>query len=253
MMMTRSPSASVYSLYSEMRADIRTVEEGLATDRRQAQQLIMAGAILADGRPVPHAAIEVASDARLQLRPRSRYVSRGGEKLEHALTAFSLKVNGGVFADVGASTGGFTDCLLQHDATRVYAIDAGRGQLADRLRKDRRVISLERTNARYLDRLPEMIDGVVMDVSFISPTVLIPNALRWLSPQRVASGDKSGGWLLVLLKPQFELEPRHAPRGVVNEPQAHALAIARFLHWCLEHSLRLAASWLAIAWRQRQP
>ena len=230
MMMGRSPAASVCSVAFEMRADLRALQEGLAADLQQAQRLIMAGAVVADGRPVPHPASEVASGAELHLRAAPRYVSRGGEKLERALTSFGLSVEGEVVADVGASTGGFTDCLLQHGARRVYAVDVGRGQLAERLRKDERVISLERTNVRYLERLPEDVAGVVMDVSFISLTALIPKALGWLSP---------GGWLLPLLKPQFELEPRYAPRGVVREPRYQVLAIARFLRWCLDHGLRL--------------
>jgi 23S rRNA (cytidine1920-2'-O)/16S rRNA (cytidine1409-2'-O)-methyltransferase len=222
-----------------MRADQRVLQEGLAADLQQAQRLIMAAAILADGRPIPHPASEVGSKAELTLRASPRYVSRGGEKLEHALRELGLHVAGKVIADVGASTGGFTDCLLQHGATRVYAIDAGRGQLAEKLRRDERVRSLEQTNARFLHELPEPVGAVVMDVSFISATVLIPNALRWLAdhPSGEISHDQ---WLLVLLKPQFELEPREAPRGVVKDSKMHALAIARFLRWALEQPLRLS-------------
>ncbi len=213
-----------------MRADLRLVEQGLAPDLQQARRVILAGAVLAEGGSVPHPASLVARQAQLQLRPRPRYVSRGGEKLAHALAAFGLSVNGSVLADVGASTGGFTDCLLQQGASRVYAIDAGRGQLAERLRSDQRVISLERTNARHLEALPEPVDGATMDVSFISATAVVPTALRWLRPD---------GWLVVLLKPQFELEPRHAPGGVVTQPALHALALGRFLRWCLQRRLRL--------------
>ena len=213
-----------------MRADLRLVEQGLAPDLQQAQRVIMAGAVLAEGSPVPHPASQVAREAQLQLRPQPRYVGRGGEKLAHALATFSLPVNDGIFADIGAFTGGFTDCLLQHGASRVYAIDAGRGQLAERLRSDERVVSLERTNARHIESLPEPVDGVVMDVAFISVTATIPNALRWLRPD---------GWLLVLLKPQFELELRLAPGGVVTQPAHHALALGRFLRWCLQRRLRL--------------
>ena len=213
-----------------MRADLRLVEQGLVPDLQQAQRVIMAGAVLAEGSPVPHPASQVAREAQLQLRPQPRYVGRGGEKLAHALQRLGLPIKGSVFADVGASTGGFTDCLLQHGASRVYAIDAGRGQLAERLRSDERVVSLERTNARHIESLPEPVDGVVMDVAFISVTATIPNALRWLRPD---------GWLLVLLKPQFELELRLAPGGVVTQPAHHALALGRFLRWCLQRRLRL--------------
>lgn len=142
-----------------------------------------------------------------------RYVSRGGEKLAHALEAFSLDVEGKVAADLGASTGGFTDCLLQAGATRVYAVDVGYGQLHERIRQDDRVVVLERTNARTLDSLPEKVSVVVIDVSFISLRLILPVAARLLQP---------GGVCVPLIKPQFEAGKREVGRGgVVRDPDVH--------------------------------
>jgi 23S rRNA (cytidine1920-2'-O)/16S rRNA (cytidine1409-2'-O)-methyltransferase len=153
------------------------------------------------------------------------YVSRGGEKLAGALDAFRLAVTDLVCLDVGASTGGFTDCLLQRGASRVYALDVGRGQLAESLRADTRVISLERTHARRLDPsdpqaigLPEPIDLAVIDVSFISVTRILPGVVRQLGP---------GGRIVCLVKPQFESEPRDVPKGVVRDPAVRTRAIER--------------------------
>ena len=153
------------------------------------------------------------------------FVSRGGEKLAGALDAFGLRVTGMVCLDVGASTGGFTDCLLQRGASRVYALDVGRGQLAESLRADPRVISMERTHARRLDpadpeaiHLPELIDLAVIDVSFISVTRILAGVVRTLRP---------GGRIVSLVKPQFESEPRDVPKGVVRDPAVRARAIER--------------------------
>src|SRR5207245_2721012 len=142
-----------------------------------------------DERPAPKAGVLVADDAALAVDRGSRYVSRGGEKLEHALAAFGLDVGGLVAADIGASTGGFTDCLLQHGATRVYAIDVGRGQLDYRLRSDRRVVSLEGVNAREMEALPEPLDMATIDVSFISLRLLLPVVARLLAPPAPPPSD----------------------------------------------------------------
>lgn len=214
----------------KQRADLLLVQAGLAESRERAKTLIEAGLVLADGQPVSAPSALLHSNAVLELRAGPRYVSRGGEKLEHALQRWKLPVRGTIVADVGASTGGFTDCLLQHGAERVYAIDVGYGQLHPKLRSDPRVVVMERTNARYLERLPEQVHGATMDLSFISATKVLPMVARWLLP---------GGWIVLLLKPQFELEPRYVRKGVVRDPQLHALAIGRFLRWATEHRFRL--------------
>jgi 23S rRNA (cytidine1920-2'-O)/16S rRNA (cytidine1409-2'-O)-methyltransferase len=156
---------------------------------------------------------QVATNVEITLQARPRFVSRGGEKLEAVLARFGLDVTGAVAADVGASTGGFTDCLLQHGARRVYAIDVGYGQLAWRLRNDPRVVVMERTNARYLENLPESVDLVTADVAFISLGLILPAAVRWLSPD---------GQVVALIKPQFEAGRREVGKGgVVRDPEVH--------------------------------
>ncbi len=198
----------------KVRADQLLVERGLAESRTQAQRLILAGQVWADGQPVPKPATRLAESAHLEVRQPPRYVSRGGEKLEAALRAFAVPVQGRVCADVGASTGGFTDCLLQHGAARVYAIDVGHGQLHWKLRQDPRVVVMEGVNARHLERLPELVDLVTMDVSFISTRLILPTVRAWLKPQ---------AQVLVLVKPQFEAGPREAARGkgVIRNPEVH--------------------------------
>ena len=171
----------------------------------------------------------------LELTTRAPYVSRGGEKLAGALDTFGVDPSGRVCLDVGASTGGFTDCLLARGASRVYALDVGRGQLADTLRSDPRVVSLERTHAARLDReardpvtLPERVALAVVDVSFISLT-------RVLGP--IASAIVPGGHIVALVKPQFELSPRDVPKGVVRDPDARAAAVARVRDHALDLGL----------------
>jgi len=155
------------------RLDVHLVELGLVESRARAQALIMAGEVSVNGQLADKSGMLVASDAVVELRARPRFVSRGGEKLQAALDAFSYNPAGKTAADVGASTGGFTDCLLQAGAARVYAIDVAYGILAQRIREDERVIVIERTNARYLTQLPEQVDLVVIDASFISLLSLI--------------------------------------------------------------------------------
>jgi 23S rRNA (cytidine1920-2'-O)/16S rRNA (cytidine1409-2'-O)-methyltransferase len=155
----------------------------------------------------------VAADARIELAERLPFVSRGGLKLAHALDAFGVDVAGETLADVGASTGGFTDCLLQRGARRVYAIDVGRGQLDWRLRQDPRVVVMERTHARDVERLPEVVDGAVADVSFISLRLVLPHVFSWQKP---------GAWTIALVKPQFEAGRAQVGRGgVVRDPMVH--------------------------------
>jgi 23S rRNA (cytidine1920-2'-O)/16S rRNA (cytidine1409-2'-O)-methyltransferase len=195
------------------RLDEALVERGLAESRSRARALIMAGDVLVNGATVTRAGSRVDERDELAVKRPPRFVSRGGEKLEHALAAFGVDVDGKVAADFGASTGGFTDCLLQRGVVRVYAIDVGYGQLAERLRKDPRVVVMDRQNARYLEALPEPVDVISIDVSFIGLRLVLPTALRLLKPD----GD-----IVALVKPQFEAGRREVGRGgVVRDAETH--------------------------------
>jgi 23S rRNA (cytidine1920-2'-O)/16S rRNA (cytidine1409-2'-O)-methyltransferase len=204
-----------------IRLDRLLVDRGLAPNRERAQRLVMAGAVLVDDRPVTKAGTTVAGDAVLRLRQAaSPYVSRGGEKLAGALDAFGIDVGGLVALDVGASTGGFTDCLLRRGARRVIALDVGYGQLAWSLRQDPRVTVVERVNARLLDptQLPETPDVATVDVSFISLTLVLPAVAAALP----------GGAILAMVKPQFEVGREQVGKGgVVRDPALRAAAVAK--------------------------
>lgn len=213
------------------RLDLLMVERGLAESRQQAQRLIMAGQVLVDDQPVdkPGTRVPIASSLRASSKP--AYVSRGGLKLEAALEAFGIDVQGQVAADVGASTGGFTDCLLQRGATRVYAIDVGYGQLAWKLQQDPRVVVIDRTNVRYLEALPEPVSLATVDVSFISLKLVLPAVLRWLAP---------GGQIVALIKPQFEAGPDNVGKGgVVRDPTVHQQVLADVTGWACSAGLAL--------------
>ncbi len=217
------------SMAEKKRLDILLVEKGLARSRARAQRLIMAGEVLVNGQVVDKPGTRVSPDANIEILARLPYVSRGGLKLEAALDAFRLTVEGMVAADVGASTGGFTDCLLQRGAARVYAIDVGYGQLAWQLRRDPRVVVMERTNARYLERLPEPVDVVVVDVSFISLELILPRAVDWL---------RADGQIVALIKPQFEAGPEQVSKGgVVKDVGVHAAVLRRIANWAIERGL----------------
>jgi 23S rRNA (cytidine1920-2'-O)/16S rRNA (cytidine1409-2'-O)-methyltransferase len=202
------------------RLDVLLVERGLFDTRSKAQAAIMAGQVLVDGEKVDKAGTPTAEDAALELESRCPYVSRGGLKLEAALDAFALDPKGRVCLDLGASTGGFTDCLLQRGAAKVYSVDVGTAQLDAKLKGDPRVVSREQTHARAL--LPEQFDPrpdlLVADVSFISLTQALPPALACLKKPWQAA---------VMVKPQFEVGPKLAPKGVVREPAARELAVER--------------------------
>jgi 23S rRNA (cytidine1920-2'-O)/16S rRNA (cytidine1409-2'-O)-methyltransferase len=203
------------------RLDVLLVERKLAESRAQAQRLIRAGLVSVECQAADKPGTRVAADAKIALQARPRFVSRGGEKLEAALGHFGLDVAGAVAADVGASTGGFTDCLLQRGASRVYAIDVGYGQLDWRLRNDDRVVVVERTNARYLESLPEPVDLVTADVSFISLELILPTAAGWLRPK---------GQVVALIKPQFEAGRREVGKGgVVRDPEVHRDVMQRII------------------------
>jgi 23S rRNA (cytidine1920-2'-O)/16S rRNA (cytidine1409-2'-O)-methyltransferase len=205
------------------------VERGLAASRSQAQALLLAGDVRVGSGDAARRDLRsghlVDRDVAIALAARPRFVSRGGEKLAGALDAFGVDPAGRACLDVGASTGGFTDCLLQRGARRVYALDVGRGQLADSLRADVRVVSMERTHAGRLDpsahdtlALPERVSLAVADVSFISLTRLLTGIVAQVTP---------GADLVPLVKPQFELSPREVPRGVVRDPGARRAAVDR--------------------------
>ena len=215
------------------RLDKILVEKGLAETRQKAQALIMAGKVWVEGKRVEKAGARVPISAEITIKGEALpYVSRGGLKLEGALKAFSFDPAGLVCADFGASTGGFTDCLLKHGAKKVYALDVGRGQLHWRLRQDRRVIVMEGINVRYLspEQLPEPVDLVTIDVSFISLTKVLPAAKKILKPK---------GHILALIKPQFEVGKGKVGRGgVVREPALHEEVIQKIRDFVI-HELKM--------------
>jgi 23S rRNA (cytidine1920-2'-O)/16S rRNA (cytidine1409-2'-O)-methyltransferase len=198
----------------KIRLDHLLVRRGLAESRSQAQALVLAGHVQVNGQPAYKPGSKVPANVQVTVRQRLPYVSRGGIKLEAALDAFHLSVAEAICADVGASTGGFTDCLLQRGAARVYAVDVGYGQLAWKLRQDERVVVMERTNARYLESLPEPVNIVTLDVSFISLKLLFPAVVGWVAPE---------AGIIALIKPQFEAEREQVgKRGVVRDPVVHS-------------------------------
>ncbi len=216
---------------AKRRADLLLAERGLAESREQAQALIMAGLVYTPAGPVAKPGTPLAADTSLEVRGRLPYVGRGGVKLAHALGRFDLDVAGLTALDVGASTGGFTDCLLQRGARRVYAVDVGHGQLSHKLRQDPRVAVMEKLNARYPFPLPESVDIVTVDVSFISLALVLPPALEHLKP---------GGLVVALVKPQFEAAPQDVGRGgVVKDPKIHAQVLGRMIIWAVEHKVRV--------------
>ncbi|MBW4435858.1 MAG: TlyA family RNA methyltransferase [Pleurocapsa minor GSE-CHR-MK-17-07R] len=201
----------------KIRLDILLHERGLAPSREKARAYIMAGEVNVDGRMVDKPGTRVADTADVVLKARAKFVSRGGDKLDAALDAFPVTVIDAICADVGASTGGFTDCLLQRGAGRVYAIDVGYGQLAYNIRQDPRVVVIERTNARHIEHLDEQPSLVVIDASFISLTLILPAVLKWVP----AAFD-----IVALIKPQFEAGREDVGKGgVVRDTGTHARVI----------------------------
>ena len=213
------------------RLDRLLVERGLCLDRDRATRQVMAGEVLVDGQAAvtPGALVDADSELRLRLRP--RYVSRGGLKLEAALSRFDVDLTGQVVADVGASTGGFTDCALQHGAEKVYSIDVASGVLAWSLRTDARVVVMERANAMHLERLPERVDVVTLDLSFTPLRLVLPQTSRWAKPK---------GETIALIKPQYEVESSHQlVGGVVVDPLERRQIVARLILWILAHGWRI--------------
>lgn len=207
----------------KIRLDQELVRRGLAKSREQAQRLILAGKILVNGKSITKPATSVWHDAEIVLVASERYVSRGGYKLEHALRSWQIPVKGCRCIDVGSSTGGFTDCLLQHGAAEVVAVDVGKGQLAWKLRCDSRVKVMEGVNARFLrpEMFPSLFDGAVIDCSFISLRLILPVVSGLVVP---------GGWIIALFKPQFEVGRAIASRfkGVIRDPSIQKEAITKF-------------------------
>ena len=201
---------------AKIRVDLLLVEKGLAPSRHRAAALIMAGRVLAGGKRISKAGDLIADDAKLAVAVEANFVSRGGVKLAGALTSFRLDPSGLLCLDIGASTGGFTDCLLQNGARKVYAVDVGYGQLDAKLRSDPRVVVIEKTNARYLKKLPETFDLAVIDVSFISLAKILPAVIQQMAP---------GGRIVPLVKPQFELSPKEVKKGVVRDDALRQKAV----------------------------
>lgn len=215
------------------RLDQVLVERGLAPTRERARALVLAREVEVNGEVVLRAAAPVQADAVVRVRAPQRYVSRGGEKLEGALARTGVDPRGRRCLDVGASTGGFTDCLLQHGAAHVIAVDVGYGQLAASLREDSRVTVVERTNARHLEALDPPVDLAVVDVSFISLTAVLPAVLASVRP---------GGDVLALVKPQFEAGREQIERGgggVIRDPIVHASTVGGVAVWAVRHGVRV--------------
>lgn len=221
------------------RIDLLLVERGLVESRNRAQRLVMAGEVRVAGEMIHKSSTKVAEDAPIEIKARPKYISRGGKKLEAALAAFDVPVAGKVCADVGASTGGFTDCLLQNGAAKVYAIDVGYGILHWKLREDPRVVVMERVNARYVDALPERVELVTVDASFISLGLLLPAIRGWFGNDR--------GQTVTLIKPQFEAGRKAAAlhAGVIKDHDVHRRVLTETLQSARAlgfHSVGLTAS-----------
>lgn len=220
---------SIKEMPPKLRLDKLLLERQLAPSRERAQALVLAGKVLVNGQKIDKSGtlVDISSEIRL-LGDDLKYVSRGGLKLERALQHWNISVQGRICADIGASTGGFTDCLLQHGAVRVIAIDTGHGQIAFQLRQDARVRLLEKTNARYLTRekLGEEVDLIAMDVSFISATLVLPSVISAAFPEDASS--RAGRDLIVLVKPQFEVGRDLVGKGgIVRDPGAQQQAVQK--------------------------
>lgn len=223
---------------AKQRLDILLVSQGLVDSREQAQRLILAGEVKVNGHPSGKPGQKIDEDSELSVKNKPRYVSRGGLKLEGALKAFPVSAEGKICMDIGSSTGGFTDCLLQHGAIKVHAIDVGTNQLVWKLRNDPRVIVKEQFNARYMtpEDIGEQVSLIVSDVSFISLTKILPAAFGVM---------EEGGDALVLIKPQFELQPEDiGAGGIVRDPKLHQRAIEKIKTFVTEE---LGRQWMGCA------
>src|SRR5687767_9079347 len=225
----------------KVRLDVLLVERGLAESRAKAQAMIMAGQVRVAGQVTLKPATAISADSVLTVDWGPRFVSRGGEKLDAALESFAIDVMGLICADVGASTGGFTDCLLQRGAAKVYAIDVGKGILHWKLRNDPRVVVMEETNARYVESLPEPVSLVTVDASFISLKVLLPVVRKWLSPLRLPPFSSKIGRVVALIKPQFEAGKKDVARGdgVIRDPEIHKQVLLDVLGFAQTEGLHI--------------
>jgi 23S rRNA (cytidine1920-2'-O)/16S rRNA (cytidine1409-2'-O)-methyltransferase len=214
---------------NKTRLDVLLVERGLQESRQKAQATIMSGLVFVKGQRMDKPGTAVPNDAEIEVRGNAlQYVSRGGLKLEKAMASFPVDLHGGICGDIGASTGGFTDCMLQNGAAKVYAVDVGYGQLAWKLRSDPRVVCLERTNARYLthEQIPDELDFASIDVSFISLKLILPAVCGLL---------KDSGHVVCLVKPQFEAgREKVGKKGVVRDPAVHLEVLEHFLEHAKE-------------------
>jgi len=216
---------------TKRRVDNLLVERGLVESQAKAQALIMAGEVVVEGKASIKPGTLVNEEAAITILEPPPFVSRGGIKLDYALDQFQLDVSTKVASDIGASTGGFTDCLLKRGASRVYAIDVGYGQLDYRLRQDSRVVVMDRVNARYPISLPEKVDLATIDLSFISVEKVLPSVAKLL---------KDDGCIIVLVKPQFEARREEVGKGgVIKQPIVHARVLGRFIAWLTEYGFRL--------------
>jgi len=214
------------------RLDLMMINQSLVPSRAQAQGLIMAGKVLVNGKVVDKAGAMVGLESAIEVIQKDKFVSRGGEKLAGGLEEFKFSPSGLVCADVGSSTGGFTDCLLQAGAIKVYCIDVGKGILHWKLRNDPRVVVLEESNARNIKELPEQVDLVVCDASFISLKILLPVFKGWLKP----NAD-----IITLIKPQFEAGRTEVARGkgVVRDPKVHQRVLTELLEFIIAQDLKI--------------
>jgi len=236
----------MYNMFMpKVRLDMLLVERGLAESRAKAQALIMAGQVRIADQVALKPGTSVEKDAQLTVDSGPRFVSRGGEKLDAALQAFAIDVKDYVCADVGASTGGFTDRLLQGGAQKVYAIDVGKGILHWKLRNDPRVVVMEGTNARFVESLPERVNLVVVDASFISLKILLPVIKKWMlpsppSPLPLGEGRRGDG-VIALIKPQFEAGKKDVARGdgVIRDPQIHRQVLHDILGFAKDNGFNI--------------
>lgn len=213
----------------KIRLDTLLVERGVVAAPQEAQGLILSGQVLVDGVPVAKAGSAVSPDAAVEIKGRAAYASRGGLKLAGAIETFAIALQGKICADVGCSTGGFTDALLKHGASKVFAIDVGYGDLAWNLRTDARVVVMERTNATQLEALPQPIDFISVDVSLLSLRKVLPNVKQWLARD---------GEIVALIKPQYEASPEQLPEGaIIEDAQVHATILRELLEFCAARDL----------------
>jgi 23S rRNA (cytidine1920-2'-O)/16S rRNA (cytidine1409-2'-O)-methyltransferase len=223
-------------MIKKVRLDVLLIERGLVESRAKAQALIMAGQVRVNGQVALKPATAIDGNSALEVDTGPRFVSRGGEKLDAALEAFAIDVRDRICADVGASTGGFTDCMLQRGAMKVYSIDVGKGILHWKLRKHPRVAVMEETNARFVESLPEPVSFVTIDASFISLKILLPVVKKWFLTSPPAPLPMGEGRILALIKPQFEAGKKDVARGdgVIRDPLIHRQVLLDILSFAQE-------------------